>query len=107
MRAVKGNKVYTIEETQKKHYLEAGFDIIGDDGEIIAYGKGKTVPYDKYEELKKELEAAKEASGDEMDQDAVDTLKAFAQEHNVEVGQARTVAGIVKKIKECQTKDGE
>ena len=60
MRAVKGNKVYTIDEGQKAHYRDAGFDIMGDDGEIIAYGKGKTVPYDEYEALKAENEALKE-----------------------------------------------
>lgn len=60
MRAVKGNKVYTIEEGQKSHYRDAGFDIVGDDGEIISYGKGKTVPYDEYEALKTEIEALKE-----------------------------------------------
>ena len=60
MRAVKGNKVYTIDESQKSHYQDAGFDIVGDDGEIVAYGKGKTVSYDEYEALKAENEALKE-----------------------------------------------
>lgn len=60
MRAVKGNKVYTIDESQKSHYQDAGFDIVDDDGEIVAYGKGKTVSYDEYEALKAENEALKE-----------------------------------------------
>ena len=30
MRAVKGNKEYTIDESQQKSYQDAGFDIVGD-----------------------------------------------------------------------------
>lgn len=60
MRAEKGNKVYTITEEQKEHYQNDGFDIFSDDGEIIAYGIGKNVPYEKYAALKKENEALKE-----------------------------------------------
>ena len=48
MRAVKGNKEYTIDESQQKSYQDAGFDIVGDDGQVTAYGRGKTVPYDEY-----------------------------------------------------------
>ena len=29
MRAVKGNREYTIDETQKKGYQDSGFDILG------------------------------------------------------------------------------
>lgn len=47
MIAVKGNKEYTIDESQQKHYQDAGFDIV-DGGEVIAYGRGKTVPYNDY-----------------------------------------------------------
>lgn len=60
MRAEKGNKVYTITEEQKEYYQNDGFDIFSDDGEIIAYGTGKNVPYEKYAALKKENEALKE-----------------------------------------------
>mgnify|MGYP000242539251 FL=1 len=48
MRAVKGNKEYTIDESQQKSYQDAGFDIVGDDGRVTAYGRGKTVPFDEY-----------------------------------------------------------
>ena len=54
MRATKGNKEYTIDEAQKKHYQDAGFDILNDDGEVIAYGRGKTVPYEDYISLQEE-----------------------------------------------------
>ena len=60
MRAEKGNKVYTITEEQKEYYQNDGFDIFSDDGEIIAYGTGKNVPYEKYAALKKENEVLKE-----------------------------------------------
>lgn len=59
MKATKGNKVYTIDESQKNSYVKQGFDIIKD-GKIIEYGAGKTVPFEdymklqaKYEELEK------------------------------------------------------
>jgi len=61
MKAVKGNKVYTIDETSKARYVNDGFDVQNDSGEIITYGKGKTVPYEQYAALKKELEELKTA----------------------------------------------
>jgi len=48
VRAVKGNKEYTIDETQKKSYQDSGFDILDDDGNVVAYGRGKTVPYEEH-----------------------------------------------------------
>lgn len=56
MKAAKGNKEYIIDESQQKAYQDQGFDILDDDGEVIAYGRGKTVPYGVYMALKKELE---------------------------------------------------
>lgn len=56
MKAVKGNKVYDVNETTQKSYQEAGFDILDDDGQVIAYGRGKKVPFDEYVALKKEKE---------------------------------------------------
>lgn len=64
MRAVKGNKVYTIDETQKKFYEESGFDILDDAGKVVAYGRGKTIPYGDYEALKKENELLKQENDD-------------------------------------------
>lgn len=56
MRAAKGNKEYTIDEAQKKGYQDSGFDILDDTGEVIAYGKGKTVPFDEHMLAVKEIE---------------------------------------------------
>lgn len=58
MQAVKGNKVYTIGETEKSRYIAMGYDITEGE-EIIAYGKGKTVSYDEYAKVVKENEALK------------------------------------------------
>lgn len=55
MRATKGNKEYMIDDSQKKHYQDAGFDILNDDGDVVAYGRGKTVPYDDYMKAVKEI----------------------------------------------------
>lgn len=60
MRAVKGNKEYMIGDGQRKNYQDAGFDILNEDGEIIAYGRGKTVPYGDYMALVKENKALHE-----------------------------------------------
>lgn len=57
MRAVKGNREYMIDESQKKWYQDSGFDILDDTGKIIAYGRGKTVPYDDYMRGVRENEA--------------------------------------------------
>lgn len=51
MKATKGNKVYTIDETQKESYVAQGYDIVDDEGNIIKHGAGKSVSYDKYVEL--------------------------------------------------------
>ena len=56
MKAYKNNKVYTINEVDKSDYINKGFDIKDNDGNVIAYGKGKTVAYEKYVELQKKLE---------------------------------------------------
>ena len=59
MTAEKGNKVYDIDVTQKDRYQADGYDIRDDAGKIVAYGKGKTVPYEQYVKLKTELEKVK------------------------------------------------
>ena len=64
MKAVKGNKEYTIDDTQQKFYQDSGFDIKGDSGEIIAYGRGKTVPYDEHMKAVKEIERLQKLCAD-------------------------------------------
>lgn len=59
MRAEKENKVYTISDSQVSDYQSRGFDVYNDDGNIIAYGKGKTVSYEDYMSLQSENDALK------------------------------------------------
>lgn len=75
MKAVRSNKEYTITETEQKSYQTAGYDIIGDDGAVIAYGRGKTVSFDEYEKLRKELEEVKGALKQEEPQPQEETTK--------------------------------
>lgn len=48
MKAIKGNREYTITEVEAQSFINEGFDVHNDDGTIYAYGKGKTVPFGKY-----------------------------------------------------------
>lgn len=60
MKAVKENREYTISETEQDYYNAKGFDIMDDNGEVIAYGRGKTVSYEEYARIVKELKELKE-----------------------------------------------
>lgn len=86
MQAVKGNKVYTIGESEKARYISMGYDIT-EGGTVVAYGKGKTVSYDKYvtilkenEALKAELEALKAQTPALDEQEKKSTKKSAAKE---------------------------
>lgn len=52
------NKIITITDAEKDKYVALGFDIY-EEGKVIAYGYGKTVPYAKYAEALEELAALK------------------------------------------------
>ncbi|MGM9614275.1 MAG: hypothetical protein ACI3W7_01930 [Oscillospiraceae bacterium] len=64
MKAVKGNRAYTITEVEKEARRAEGFDIYDDEGKLIEYAKGKTIPYEEHlavvEKLTAELTAARE-----------------------------------------------
>lgn len=122
MKAVKGNKVYTIDEKMKTRYLSDGFDIVDDSGKLIVAGKGKTVSYEEYQRVLDELNALKAEKQDNdaeqewdapgLDVDALegmdlDMLKAYAEENDIDIGKANTKEGIIKKIKEQLQKGGE
>lgn len=60
MRAIKGNKAYTVNTTEEaKAYKAQGFDIYDDNGKIKEHAIGKTVPLESYEALAKENEKLK------------------------------------------------
>lgn len=44
MFAVKGNKQYTIESREKDAFIADGFDILDENGNLIAEGAGKQIP---------------------------------------------------------------
>lgn len=88
MRAVKGNKEYMIDEAQQKGYQDAGFDIIDDGGSVIAYGRGKTVPYDDHVKAVKEIER----------------LQGLVVERNAEVEALKAENGALKAEKKAGTK---
>lgn len=60
VKALKGNREYSITEAEKTFYQKQGFDIIDDKGEVIEYGAGKTVSYEQYVAVVKELTELKE-----------------------------------------------
>jgi len=83
MRAVKGNKEYMIDESQQKGYQDAGFDILNELGEVVAYGRGKTVPYDDHmravaeiEVLRKRLADLESATNTTIDEEVHDVPEA-------------------------------
>lgn len=100
MKAVKGNKVYTVSEETARTYRIQGFDIYDENGELVQYGAGKTVSYDEYARVKKELEEVKVGNASPDQEEVLDILKCYAKEHGIDIGKAATVSGIVKKIKE-------
>ena len=54
LKAIKENKVYTVNTSEEvKAYKAKGFDIY-EDGKLKERGTGKSVPSDKYEALEKE-----------------------------------------------------
>lgn len=57
MKAKKENKVYTITETEKKRYLDTGYDIYDDEGNLTEHSPLKKISYAEYDNLyKKHLE---------------------------------------------------
>lgn len=70
MKAVKENRVYTVVDAEVEAFRKEGYDIYDDKGKIVAYGVGKTVPYEQYvalqnqvDDLKKEIVSLKKKKG--------------------------------------------
>lgn len=59
MKAIKDNKVYTVDNTTKDRYLAAGYDICGDSGKVIERSPSSTVSRKEYDELLAKYEALK------------------------------------------------
>lgn len=101
MKAVKGNKAYLVDEKSKDRYINDGFNILDDEGKVVESGKGKTISYEEYQKVVAELEElkARKAAGDELGAMSLEELKAYADENGIDIGQASTQEGILKKIK--------
>lgn len=102
MIAVKGNRSYTITDADKAFYKKQGFDIVGDDGKVLEHGDGKTVPYEKYEAVVRELEDLKVGSKKEpkeLEEMTKPELEAVANEYNVEYDSKITKPELIKLIK--------
>lgn len=54
MRAVKGNKVYKVNEASKKAYLAQGYEIQDDKGNVVELPADKSVPYADYQRVLEE-----------------------------------------------------
>lgn len=107
MRAVKDNKVYNISKMQKDEYLTLGYDIYDDEGKILEHSPKATVPYSDYEKVVKERDELKaqlsKSAGDNFSTMEIDELKAYAAEHGIDLGNATSKDGIIKKIKAGST----
>ena len=74
--AEKDNKVYIIDEIEMKYYLDRGFDIFDESGEVIKHGKGNEQAIAaelkaeneklkaQNEELKKAIETAEDGTAE-------------------------------------------
>lgn len=54
MQAVKGNKVYKVDEASKKAYLAQGYEIQDDNGNVLEVPADKSVPYADYQRVVEE-----------------------------------------------------
>lgn len=89
MKAVKGNKEYSIDSTRKSYYQNAGFDIYDDDGKQVDWGKGKAVPYEAHMRAVAEIEklqnlAAERYAENEKLKAEIEALKAKAGKKQAE-----------------------
>lgn len=113
MKAKKENKIYRIDtESEKKRYLNEGFDIYDDEGKVLEYSPKKKIAYGEYVKLQKEnnalqaeLEALQVDVGGSDNADVIAILTAYAGEHEIDLGKATTVSGIVKKINDSKAGD--
>jgi hypothetical protein len=70
VKAIKDNKEYTVTNESKQHYIDTGFDIVDENGDIIEYGRGKMVSLEEHNqalERIKELEAQLKSSAKQED----------------------------------------
>ena len=103
MTAKKANKVYTVSKVEMESYLAMGYDIFDEEGKLLKRSPKTTVSYAEYEKVVKERDELKaqlnKISGDKFSAMEADELKAYATEHGIDLGNATSKEGIIKKIK--------
>lgn len=57
MVARKENRQYTITEADVQSFVNDGYDVYDDNGNVVAFGVGKSVPYEKYMKLMAQVES--------------------------------------------------
>lgn len=113
MKAVRGNREYTITQPEQEGYRAQGFDILDDSGNVIAYAKNKTVPYEEYVKVVEELKNLKNKIAEdsskeneqiltELESMTVEELILYAEEKGINIGNATTKEGVLKKIRAVQ-----
>ena len=110
LEARKENKVYKIDETQKKRYLNEGFDIYDENGEIVEHTPKKMIKYSEHLKQMKEVVTEKDAQivalmeeKKEVEvNDVTALLKDYAEKKAVDLGSATTAKGILDKILEAE-----
>ena len=112
MKAKKDNKIYRINDAQKKRYLADGYDIYDDEGNLLEYSPLKKIEYNKYvkvvqenKELKAkiaELEATAPPKEKPLSKMNKGELISKAAELSIEVAEEMTNDSIIALIKETQ-----
>ena len=102
MFAVKANKVYQVDANSKKKYLAMGYDITDEKGNVIEHSPKATVTFAEYEKVSKQLEEAEKAT-DISTMTIFELLAKYAELKGIDVGQATSEEGVLKKIKEADT----
>ncbi|MGM0238512.1 hypothetical protein [Enterococcus sp. AZ103] len=108
MKAKKENKVYTVDETQKQRYLDTGFDIYSDEGELLEHSPLKLIKYSEYDKVFKEKDALQKELDDLGTDDIAKQLVAVKKENTSlkkELTKIKEADG--KAAAEKETKEGE
>lgn len=103
LKAIKDNKVYNINENQKKQYLSDGYDIHDEDGNVVEYSHLKTIKYTDHlavvNELKTEIEKLKGGSETPLSKMKKEDLLVKAKELGLEISEEMKVDDIRELIK--------
>lgn len=128
MKAKKENKVYTIDESQKKSYLDKGYDIFDNEGNLLEDSPLKVIAMAEHKaEIEKAVETSKEQIAnliesndlmaaqikekDEMIESlksgtvpasVLELLKGYAEAKKIDIGSSTSATGILTKITEVE-----